>query len=76
MNNNVWSFGSNHEGQLGLGDNGYGTNRNIPTKINNIKAKFVSCGENHTVLIDMDNNVWSFGSNDNGPPGEPEGFSN
>ena len=63
MNNNVWSFGDNYEGQLGLGNNGDNTNRNVPTKINNIKAKYVSCGYFYTMLIDMDNNVWSFGRN-------------
>ena len=30
MNNEVWSFGANNFGQLGLGDN---THRNTPTKI-------------------------------------------
>ena len=59
MNNNVWAFGYNKFGQLGLSNNGYGTNRNELTKINGIKAKYVSCGANHTVLIDMNNDVWS-----------------
>ena len=75
MNNEVWSFGSNIRGQLGLGDN---TSRNTPTKIHSIKrrvayaatfnivAKFVSCGDFHTVIIDMNNEVWSFGYNREG----------
>ena len=35
-------------GQLGLGDN---ENRNIPTQISNIKAKNISCGDYHTMII-------------------------
>ncbi len=54
--NNVLSFGNNYSGQLGLGDN---VNMNEPTKINNIKAKSVSCGGNHIVLIDIHNDVLS-----------------
>ena len=60
MNNEIWVFGDNFYGQLGLGDN---TERNKPTKISGIFAKFVSCGDNYTVIIDMNNEVWSFGSN-------------
>ncbi len=48
MNPKGLAFGNNVFGQLGLGDR---TNRNEPRKINNIKAKSVSCGANHTVLI-------------------------
>jgi alpha-tubulin suppressor-like RCC1 family protein len=28
-----------------------------------IKAKFVSCGENHSIIIDMNDNILSFGNN-------------
>ena len=62
MANNVWTFGNNQEGQLGLGD---GRNRYIPTQIviwkNNMQAKAVSCGFYHTVIIDLANNVWVSG---------------
>ncbi len=77
INNNVWVSGSNNRGQLGLGDYidrnaktlppGYPW-KEEPTKINNIKAKYVSCGDFYTMLIaqtlrvhpeDMNNNVWS-----------------
>ena len=65
MNNDIWIFGNNYRGQLGLGDR---KNRNIPTKIrslseNSIYAKYVSCNSYHTALIDMNNEVWVFGSN-------------
>ena len=50
----VWIFGDNYSGKLGLGDR---INRNIPSHIQNIKAKFVSCGYGHTMTIDKDDNV-------------------
>ncbi len=68
MNNNVWAFGYDDNGQLGLGYY-INTNRNVPTKINGIKAKYVSCHFNNTVLIDMNNNVLSFGNNSFGQLG-------
>ena len=41
INNNVWAFGYNEYGQLGLGDN---QDRNIPTQIFKYQSKIVSCG--------------------------------
>jgi alpha-tubulin suppressor-like RCC1 family protein len=67
LNDNVWSFGCNHWGQLGVGVRF--SNKVTPTQIANIKAKQISAGENHSILIDLDNNVWSFGKNDNGQLG-------
>lgn len=60
VNNNVWTFGNNHSGQLGLEDK---NNRNRPNQIIGFKAQQVSCGEFHIVIIDMNNNVWTCGSN-------------
>jgi len=65
MNDNVWLFGKNYSGQLGLGDT---TDRLVPTKIPSVegwngKAKYIACGENHSILIDINDNVWSFGNN-------------
>jgi len=59
FNDNVWSFGLNDDGQLGLGDN---LNRIIPTQIINIKAKQVSAGWHSSSLIDMNYGLWLFGS--------------
>ena len=44
---------------IGLGDN---VNRNDPTLLP-MNAKFVSCGYSHTMLIDLEDNVYSFGNN-------------
>jgi alpha-tubulin suppressor-like RCC1 family protein len=61
-NNNIWTFGHNQYGQLGLADD---QDRNIPTQIPNLKAQQVSTKNNHTVLIDIENNIWIFGQNEN-----------
>ena len=44
----VWSFGYNNYGQLGLADR---VSRLVPTRIPNIKAKAISSGRDHTLLI-------------------------
>ena len=56
INNNILSFGENEFGQLGMGNN-----IDIPTKINNIKGDNISACQNHSLLVDMDNNLWGFG---------------
>lgn len=71
LENNIWSTGSNRDGQLGINveynEIGLGLNpdRYIPVQILNPvnKAIFVSCGSHHTLIIDMDNNVWATGRN-------------
>jgi len=67
--------------QLGLGDN---IDRKVFTKIPNIKAKFISAGRYHSLIIDQENNVYSFGYNGYGQLGlgdninrnKPEKISN
>jgi hypothetical protein len=66
LDDNIWGFGENYYGQLGLGDQ---NNRNAPVQIPNIKAKSVACESQHSILIDLDDNVWSFGSNEYGQLG-------
>ena len=45
----------NDFGELGLGDT---TDRLKPTHIPNIKGEEVSLGKLHTVVIDLENDVW------------------
>jgi len=68
LNNNVWACGWDEHGQLGLGLARY-TRIKVPTQIPDIKAQQVSCGKSHTILIDLDNNVWVCGRNDQGQLG-------
>lgn len=65
--NNVWSYGNNQGGQLGIGsrDNYVA----IPQQIPNFKAKKVSVGYWHTLFIDMKNNLRACGCNDRGQLG-------
>ena len=65
LNDEVWGFGGNYYGQLGLEDN---KNRRRPTKLN-IKAKYISCGDCHTAIIGLNNEVYIFGSNNFGQLG-------
>ena len=70
INNKIWSFGFNSNGQLGLGDR---ISRNIPFRVSfyiegnteeiGIKIKQISCGVFHSLIIDHDDNLWSFGYN-------------
>ena len=63
---NVWSFGRNAEGQLGLGDN---TRRTIPTRVTFSNAISVSCGNYQSMILDKFGNVYVFGTNSNGQLG-------
>lgn len=70
LENNVWVFGDNFVGQLGLSDT---QSSNIPTPLTindqNMKAKMAACGDDHTILIDLEDNVWVFGCNNDGQLG-------
>ena len=60
------SFGTNEEGQLGLGHNDI----SIPTPIPNLpKINLVSCGQYFTVCVDYEGFIWSFGKNNAGQLG-------
>ena len=63
----VHSFGSNREGELGLGHN---NNASLATPIPNLpKINLVSCGGYFTVCVDYEGFVWSFGENHAGQLG-------
>lgn len=61
-NNDLWGFG-----RIRLGGMSEFDVLKDPTKLlikgSPIKAKFVSCGNKHTMFIDMDDFVWGFGNN-------------
>lgn len=65
LHDNLWSFGSNREGQLGSGDL---FDRSKPVRVGDFKVKQVSVSYN-SGFIDMDNNVWTFGDNEYGQLG-------
>lgn len=63
---NIWVWGSNEYGQLGLGHN---NDVETPTKLElkkgnvSVKGLSIAVGDNHTVVIDKINQLWTFGSN-------------
>ena len=67
LNGNLYTFGDNHDGQLGRdGDNA------IPNKVlipGNVPVIQVSCGVAHTACIDANNDIWVFGSSSYGKLG-------
>jgi alpha-tubulin suppressor-like RCC1 family protein len=66
FDNNIWVFGNNEFGQLGLGNT---KTRLIPEKIPRLKAKFVAAGLYHTIVIDFTDSLWVFGRNNFGQLG-------
>lgn len=57
----VYSFGSNSEGQLGLGPNNEVTAPTLIRGVNNIVQ--ISAGTRHSLLLTADRQVYSFGDN-------------
>jgi len=65
----VYSFGNNGYGQLGINDKNI-KSINIPTLIGDIpEIQRIECGYNHSMCIDINNNLWIFGDNENGQLG-------
>ena len=57
----VLSFGTSHDGALGLDET-----RTIPQIIrftNSLKIKAIACGLRHSLLLDVHGSVWAFGDN-------------
>lgn len=68
-NGEIWSFGKNKYGELGLGDN---LNRNYPEKIiidSNEKITDIAVGTSHTVAIGENFEIYTWGKNANGELG-------
>ncbi|KAF2071803.1 hypothetical protein CYY_006887 [Polysphondylium violaceum] len=70
VDNDVYVWGSNEFGQLGLG---HTNNQSTPTKLDNIKVDAhtkVSLGFGHSLIVDQQGNqLYSFGLNGNGQLG-------
>lgn len=63
LENNLWAFGSNIYGELGLGhDNPVLSPQQVIINETPFKAKFVDSRERYSLVIDMDDNLWYFGS--------------
>ncbi|RWS30275.1 E3 ubiquitin-protein ligase MYCBP2-like isoform X6, partial [Leptotrombidium deliense] len=71
----VFTFGSNQQGQLGVGDF---VLKEKPTKVQlNATITQIAAGSNHTVLLTSQGTVYTFGSNQKGQLGrQPSGVDN
>ena len=58
--NEVYAWGENDYGQLGLDNN---TNQNLPQKLNLPNIKKISCGDSHTITLTNSNEIYAWGSN-------------
>lgn len=69
VNNEVWCWGDNSDGQVGDGN----TTDTVlsPVQATITDASFVAAGQRHTCAIKLDGTVWCWGSNDAGQCGNP-----
>jgi alpha-tubulin suppressor-like RCC1 family protein len=74
----AWAWGENDDGELGTGEDGSGTNKNIPTLVidpegwNGAKWIQVSAGSSHSLGIDDQGRAWAWGGNTAGELGTGE----
>ena len=60
----LWAWGYNIDGELGLGDNGFGTDRNVPAQVGaGTSWASVAAGAYDTFAIKADGTLWAWGSN-------------
>lgn len=68
VNNTLWCWGKNDQGQLGLGDT---ATRNVPTKVGtDTDWLAVSTGAEHTCAIKTTGTLWCWGANNFGQLGK------
>ncbi|EGG13578.1 regulator of chromosome condensation domain-containing protein [Cavenderia fasciculata] len=70
---NTYAFGRNSERQLGIDTHDHQHDMVYdPTPIPSLRGKkiiHISCGPNYTIVVDQNNNIYSFGMNDMGQCG-------
>ena len=69
-NGNLWTWGSNMFGKLGNGTN---EDSNIPIQVtNSLGTKFIqiAAGFHHSLALDEEGNLWTWGSNSSGQLGD------
>jgi alpha-tubulin suppressor-like RCC1 family protein len=60
----LWAWGANIDGQLGLGDDGWDTHRNVPTQVGTSKDwAAVWAGEFSSMAQKTDGSLWAWGRN-------------
>jgi alpha-tubulin suppressor-like RCC1 family protein len=70
LDGSLWVWGGNSEGELGLGDSGDRTQRNVPTRVGaESDWALMSASDKHTLAIKKDGSLWAWGENEYGPLG-------
>ncbi|MDR1197176.1 MAG: IPT/TIG domain-containing protein, partial [Candidatus Nomurabacteria bacterium] len=78
VDGNLYAWGENVRGQIGNGASGTGIFTLTPWRVNGgagsglsagVRFKSVDAGAYHTLAIDVDDNLWSWGANSNGQIG-------
>jgi len=68
---NLWTWGNNSDGQLGDGTFGFKNNKKSPVQIKaGTTFVSVSAGEYHSLAVDKDGNIWTWGRNGSGQLGD------
>ncbi|XP_065053483.1 uncharacterized protein LOC135682495 isoform X2 [Rhopilema esculentum] len=68
----LYSFGENERGQLGLGDTETRTFPALIECLSDEKIMHISCGTSHAGIVTASGDVWMWGSNDYGQLTSPE----
>ncbi|XP_021567716.1 E3 ISG15--protein ligase HERC5 [Carlito syrichta] len=62
MSGNIYSWGNNEFGQLGLGHTENKDSPSLIEKLDNQEVEFLACGGSHTALLTQDGLVFTFGA--------------
>jgi alpha-tubulin suppressor-like RCC1 family protein len=65
----LYLWGSNYDGQLGT-NNTTAVSSPVQTVAGGNNWKAADCGSSHTIALDCDGNIWSWGNNNNGQLGD------
>lgn len=66
----LWTWGYNSSGQLGLGDNGVGTERTTPTKVDTASDwSAIAAGHYHSFAVKSNGTLWAWGDMSKGKLG-------
>lgn len=70
INGNVWTWGRNDQGQLGIGTFGLDNYESTPVKVKGpgseghlSNIEMIAAGDSHSIALDGNNSVWTWGDN-------------